>query len=298
MASRLIINADDFGLTSGINRSIATLYRAGVLSSATLMANGGAFDDAVLAAKENTGLGVGCHVVLVDGDPLSPRGQIPTLLGPDRNRLRPSLAAFAQAALLGQLEEEEIEREASAQIERLIDAGITPTHIDSHKHTHMFPSVLRPLLRVAKRFGIAAIRNPFEGRWSRSLGRARAVRRLQVRLLGVLEPGFHRQIKAFQAPMQTTAGALGVSATGTLDESTLTTLLHALPSGSWELVCHPGACDAELQSIATRLQAEREVEMKALLKVIPETLTAGEIKLVSFRDLRAADQAADEEQAT
>lgn len=286
MASRLIINADDFGLTTGVNRAIATLYQAGVLSSATLMAIGGAFDDAVHTAKENAGLGVGCHVVLVDGDPLSPRDQILTLLGPDRTRLRPSLAAFARAALLGRLDEEEIESEASAQIQCLIDAGIRPTHIDSHKHTHMFPSVLRPLLRVAKHFGIAAIRNPFEPSWSLPLGRARALRRLQVRLLGLLEPGFHRQVKACQQYVNTTNGALGVAATGTLDESTLATLLHPLPPGTWELVCHPGACDDELQSIATRLLAEREVEWKALLKVVPEMLIAGEIELVSFQALQ------------
>ena len=286
MASRLIINADDFGLTTGINRAVAALYRSGVLSSATLMANGKAFQDAVITAKEHPGLGVGCHIVLVDGNPLSPGDQIPSLLGPDRARLRPSLAAFARAALLGQLKEEEIEREAGAQLARLIDVGIVPTHLDSHKHTHMFPSVLRPLLRVAERFGIPAIRNPFEQRWSVPLGRGRVLRRSQVRFLGLLEPGFHKQMTAFQPRVQTTDGALGVSATGTLDASTLITLLQSLPPGIWELVCHPGACDEELQRIETRLQQEREVEWKALLEVVPETLGAGEIKLISFQELR------------
>ena len=286
MASRLIINADDFGLTPGVNRVVAALYRSGVLSSATLMANGRAFQDAVLTAKENPGLGVGCHIVLVDGAPLSSSSKIPTLLGPDGTQFRSSLAAFFRAALLGQIEEEEIECEAAAQLTRLIDAGITPTHLDSHKHTHMFPSVLRPLLRVADRFGIPAIRNPFEPRWSVPLGRGRVVRRLQVRLLGLLEPGFHRRMQATRPRVETTDGAIGVSATGTLDASTLAVLLQSLPPGTWELVCHPGAWDEELRRIATRLQEEREVERKALLEVVPETLLAREIALVSFQQLR------------
>ncbi len=285
MSTRLIINADDFGLTTGVNRAVAALYRAGVLSSATLMANGAAFDDALVVAKEHPGLGVGCHIVLVDGHPLSPLDQIPTLLGPDRTRLRASLASFARAALLGKVNEEEIEREASAQIMRMIHAGLRPTHIDSHKHTHMYPSVLRPLLRAAKRHGVLAIRNPFEQPWSVALGRASIVRRLQVQLLGLLEPSFRRQLTFFKPNVRSTDGALGVSATGTLDRTTVFHLLRLLPSGTFELVCHPGYCDEDLRKIATRLQKEREVESKALLDVVPEALKTGEIKLVSFEVL-------------
>lgn len=285
MASRLILNADDFGLTLGINRAIAALYRSGALSSATLMANGLAFDDAVAVAQANPGLGVGCHVVLVDGNPLSPLDRVATLLGPDRTQLRPSLATFARAALLGSLDEEEIENEASAQIMRLIDAGLKPTHLDSHKHTHMFPAVLRPLLRAAKRHNIPAIRNPFEQSWSLTLGRVPLVRRLQVRLLGVLEPGFHQELELFKPWVGTTDGALGVSATGTLDEATLSTLLRQLPSGTWELVCHPGACDEELRRTPTRLREAREIEWKALGKVVPEALKVRAINLISFQGL-------------
>ena len=285
MTSHLIINADDFGLTIGVNRVIAALYRSGVLTSATLMANGPAFEDAVATARETPGLGVGCHVVLVDGVPLSPCDQIKTLLGPDRIRLRSSLAAFARAALLGRLNEEEVEREASAQIGRLIGAGIQPTHLDSHKHTHMFPSVLRPLLRAARRYGITAVRNPFEQAWSVPLGRARAMRQVQVRLLGLLESSFHKQVSASQPRVTTTDGAIGVSATGTLDEETLAILLDSLPPGTWELVCHPGTCDKELQQTATRLREEREVERRALLASVPKALDSGRMKLMSFRDL-------------
>src|SRR5580698_11306277 len=118
MAPRLIINADDFGLTPGVNRAIAELHQAHALTSATLMANGPAFDDAIAIAHANPTLGVGCHVVLTDGIPLSPPQSIPTLLGPDRKSFRPTLSSFLGAALRGKIDRDEIAREAQAQIQR------------------------------------------------------------------------------------------------------------------------------------------------------------------------------------
>ncbi len=285
MTSRLIVNADDFGLTRGVNRAIAELYRAGALSSATLMANGDAFADAVTLARELPGLGVGCHIVLTDGQPLSPPEQIRTLLGPDRRSLRPSFSAFTQSVLLGQLDEADIEHEASAQVTRLLESGLRPTHLDSHKHTHMFPVVLRALLRVAERFRIPAIRNPFEQRWSLHLGRGRVLRRLQIRLLGFMEPGFHTQLRRHGGRIQTTRGAIGVSATGDLDAATLAFLLAKLPSGTWELVCHPGFCDDDLRRTTTRLRREREVEREALLTLVPRAVDEGAVGLISFAAL-------------
>src|SRR5437868_5405322 len=134
MSSRLIINADDFGLTPGINRAILELHRAGALTSATLMATGPAFEDAVAIARDNPSLGIGCHIVLTDGTPALPPERIPTLIGPDRKNFRPSLGSFIQALLSGRIREDEIEREVFAQIERLQNAGITVTHADTHKH--------------------------------------------------------------------------------------------------------------------------------------------------------------------
>ena len=294
--SRLIVNADDFGLTPGVNRGIADLYRAGALSSTTLMANGAAFEDAVSLLKRLPGIGVGCHVVLVDGAPLSLPTQIQTLLGPDRRRLRPSLAAFARAALLGQLDEAEIEREASAQVTRLLEAGIRPTHLDTHKHTHLFPAVLRPLLRVAERFEIPAIRNPFEQPWSLHLGRGRFGRRLQIQLLSLLQRSFHKQPQIQDGRVRTTQGAIGVSATGDLDQATLTLLLKNLPSGTWEFVCHPGFSDEELELTSTRLVRERDVEREALSTVVPEALAFHAIKMVTFDALAEDNRVAGQSQ--
>src|SRR5277367_32488 len=140
MPSRLIINADDFGLTHGVNRAIAELHEAKALTSTTLMATGAAFDDAVSIALAHPTLGVGCHVVLTDGAPASPPQSIPTLLGPDGRTFRPALLDFIQALLLGKNSRDDIEREARAQIQKLQNAGINVTHLDTHKHAHLFPA--------------------------------------------------------------------------------------------------------------------------------------------------------------
>jgi predicted glycoside hydrolase/deacetylase ChbG (UPF0249 family) len=273
MPSRLIINADDFGLTPGINRSILELHQAGVLTTATLMATGPAFDDAVAIASRNPALGVGCHIVLTDGVPASPPETIPSLLGPDRKTFRTSLLDFVHHLLRGHIREEDIEREATAQITKLQQAGISITHVDTHKHTHLFPAAARPILRVLERAGIPAIRNPFEPAFTQNLAHAGLKRRLQISALNRLRPAFERHPQLRNGTVRTTRGTVGVSATGNLNASTLAEILSAMPDdGVFELVCHPGYNDHDLDRVTTRLRAHREMEMQALLSVIPATL--------------------------
>jgi predicted glycoside hydrolase/deacetylase ChbG (UPF0249 family) len=268
MAVRLIINADDFGLTPGVNRAIAELHDAGAVTSATLMANGAAFDDAVSLALARPTLAVGCHIVLVDGTPVADPATIPTLLGsPDkqgRHAFRNSLAEFALGVLRGAIREDDIEREALAQIQKLQRAGLKLTHVDTHKHTHLLSRVTRPIIRALEQAGIGAIRNPFEPRWAAALG-ASTTRSLFVR---ALQPG-HRRFEA-SPPIAaqrilTTRGTIGISATGHLNGSTLAALCRAIPEGTWELVCHPGYNDRDLDAVTTRLRAHRETEFHALL---------------------------------
>ena len=273
MPSQLIINADDFGLTKGVNRSIVELHRAGVLTSATLMATGDAFEDAVKLARANPTLGIGCHVVLTDGTPASEPSLIPSLLGPDGRRFRSSLLDFVRALLLGRIREEEIEHEARAQMRRIKDAGIMLTHADTHKHTHLFPQVTKPLLRAMQLESVHGIRNPFEPAFTQQLGHAALKRRAQVALLNRFLPAFRRQTQILDRSILTTDGTVGVSATGSLNASTLTELLAVLPDhGTFELVCHPGYNDADLDRVTTRLRSHREIEMQALLSCIPEAL--------------------------
>lgn len=273
MPARLVLNADDFGLTRGINRAVGELHAAGAISSATLMANCNAFDDAAEVARAHPTLGVGCHIVLTDGTPVSPPGSIRSLLGRDGKNFRPSLADFVQAVLLGRIEEDEVAREAHAQIGKIQRAGIGITHIDTHKHVHLFPSIARPLLLVAERCGIGAVRNPFEPEWSLALGHGSHARRAAIRLVGILRPRFHAHAQIRNGRVATTDGTVAISATGRLDSTTLGEILRALPpSGTYEICCHPGYNDGDLDRVATRLRAQREIERNALFSEVPKHL--------------------------
>ena len=272
MPSRLIINADDFGLTPGVNRAIRELHQAGALTSATLMATGHAFDDAVAISHANPSLAIGCHITLTDGVPASPPESIPTLLGAGRKNLRPKLIDFIKALLLGKIDPADIEREALAQIRKLQNAGIPITHLDTHKHTHLFPQVVRPLLRVAEANNIRAIRNPFEPQWTRSLSHGSHLRRFQMSVLDRLRASFESHPQIRSRSVLTTDGSIGVSATGELAPQSLSQIVSSLPEGTWELVCHPGYNDAGLDAIATRLRQHRDIEREALLSEIPRRL--------------------------
>jgi predicted glycoside hydrolase/deacetylase ChbG (UPF0249 family) len=277
---RLIINADDFGLTAGVNRATAELHRAGLLTSATLMARASATEEAIELAHGLPTLGVGCHVVLADGEPQLTAREIPTLMEPRTGCFHSTLGAFLGRLLCGRISPSEIEAEAAAQIAFLQSRGLRLTHLDTHKHTHMFPAVLRPVLRAARKAGIRAIRNPFEPAWSRRATPAAPwVRRAEVRLLRLLEPAFRRIVE--EEGFATTDGAIGVLAAGTLDVATLTALLRKLPAGTWELVMHPGYNDADLAQAHTRLLASREIERQALREL--EQFSG--IELVSFTAL-------------
>ena len=164
---RLIINADDFGLTSGVNRAIVEAQGQGIVTSATLMAGANAFGEAAAIARSITAqekaFSVGCHVVLLDGEPLCRPNRVPSLMqsgvNPD-SRLRDSLNQFVIASFRHKLNPEEIEAETIAQMKRIQGAGVVVSHFDTHKHAHMFPAVLRPLLRAARARNVGQYATP------------------------------------------------------------------------------------------------------------------------------------------
>jgi chitin disaccharide deacetylase len=285
---RLIVNADDFGLTPGVNRGIVECHAHGIVTSATLMANAGGFSDAVRLSQSAPQLGVGCHVVLVDGTPLLAPTEISSLVTQSSNggSFRNGLTAFALRALRRQLDPEEIEAEATAQIRKLCAAGIAITHLDTHKHTHIFPRVLESLVRAAKNCGIRAIRNPFG-----PLGMMKVVDRpvlwmrwFKVAALQGLAEKFRALVKS--AAMVTPDGTVGIISTGALDERLFRSFIERLPEGTWELVCHPGYNDADLRGIRTRLRDSRERELRILTSGSSRDLIArGGVELISYRDL-------------
>lgn len=276
---RLIVNADDFGMTAGVNRAVAEVHAAGGLTSATLMACGAAFADAVRIARERPTLGIGCHVVLVDGIPASPSSV--SLVGPD-GALTSSMATFAARVQAGKTDLAHIQAEVEAQIGKLQDAGIQVTHVDTHKHAHLLPRVARAVMRGARRQGVQRIRNPFEPAWCSRISPAPAARRIPFRLLHQLRRHFLRLLE--EEGMRSTDASLGLIATGSLDRSVLQRILDAAPPGSYEVVCHPGYNDGDLQQIRTKLRDSREVERDALLSVIPG-LAEDRFERISFAGL-------------
>ena len=300
---KLIVNADDFGLTAGVNRAIVETHLGGVVSSATLMANGAAFEDAVTAARSAPNLSVGCHVVLVDGTPVSPPDTVDTLVAirsaqPDK--FYSSLSAFAARAMLGGFDRDQLVAEITAQIRKIQSTGLRVTHLDAHKHAHIFPEILVALLRAARICGVPAIRNPFVPVKAMPARLFKGKRNLwkrygQVRMLHTFSGQFLQRTR--RAGLLTPDGAIGVIETGLVDNahdrpgessnysSLLRQTLASLPEGTWELVCHPGYNDADLRRAGTRLLDSREEERRRLTSAeLRQFLEEQKIRVIGYRE--------------
>jgi hopanoid biosynthesis associated protein HpnK len=287
----LIINADDFGYTSGVNRAIVEAHTRGVVTSATVMANSPGFEEAARLARTVPELSIGCHVVLIDGKPALPADQVPSLANQDSEdvKFRDGLKSFAARALTGRMNAAEIEAEAAAQIRTVQSAGIKVSHIDTHKHTHLFPAVLSPLLRAASACGVRAVRNPLGPRFPlRSTHLLRRpsfwTRYAEVRVLRRFARKFREAVgrEGFSTP----DGTLGIEVTGVLDETLFRAIAESIPEGTWEFVCHPGYNDADLLASKTRLRKSRETELRVLtLPDAKQMLSDRGIELISYHDL-------------
>ena len=291
---RLIINADDFGLTAGVNRAITEAHERGVVTSATLMANAGAVEDAIACARR-TRLSVGCHVVLIDSAPLLPPESVSSLVadGPG-TRFHDGWLSFASRALRKRFEQDQMAAEVEAQVCKIQQAGQTVTHVDSHKHVHLLPPVLAPILHAARACGVRAVRNPFAP--VKPLALAHLARRprlwtrhMEVKLLRRFSSEFRQAVA--DAGMLTTDGTFGIAATGALDDQLFAAIVGSLPEGTWELVCHPGYCDQDLQKVKTRLRESREQELRVLTSAAArQAIAAAGVELISYADLGSGGQ--------
>jgi predicted glycoside hydrolase/deacetylase ChbG (UPF0249 family) len=270
-----------------VNRAIVEAHLRGVVTSSTLMANGAAFVEAAELAKTVPRLSVGCHVVLTDGEPVLAAGQLPSLT--TAAHFRDGMVEFAARAVAGSMDAAQITAEATAQIRKIQSAGIAISHFDTHKHTHLFPKILRPLLRAAAGCGVRAVRNPFGPRLplrsNHLLTRPSLwTRHVEVRILGAFAGKFREAVdrEGFTTP----DGTLGIVVTGTLDETLFYAIARSIPEGTWEFVCHPGYNDEDLQVGKTRLRESRETELRVLtLPAAREVLGQQGIELISYNDL-------------
>ena len=284
---RVIVNADDLGLTPGVNRGILAAHQRGIVTSATMMAGGAALDDALAALASAPKLAVGCHVDLVQLAPTLPPAQVASLI--ESGRFKRGVGPLALRSFVGAAKSEELAAEAAAQIRKLQSLGIAVTHVDTHKHAHAFPAVLKALLRAARECGIRAVRNPFEPasvvEFAEAFARGAVSRWAAVRVLGGLGGTFRSEVR--KAGLVTTDGTVGIALTGHLDQPLFVELLRRIPDGTWELVVHPGYSDAPLAGLS-RLTQHRETELSCLTS--PETraaIDAANIELIRYTDLLA-----------
>ena len=253
MPRRLIVNADDFGFTRDVNRGIVAAHQRGILTATTLMATGAAFDDAVALARENPSLDIGCHLVLVNA---------PSALEPER-LLPATVAELLGLLALGRIR---VYDELRAQVRKILAAGIRPTHLDTHKHTHLASPVLEAVARISEEFRIRWVRRPFD--FPLTAAGVPWTKRLSSRALTVVRRRFHRVLTAHGC--RSTDHFAGFQFTGRFRTAELVGLIEALPEGLTELMTHPGYCTDELRAARTRLKESRERELEAL--------TAGEAR--------------------
>jgi len=285
----LIVNADDLGWTQGVNRGIAEAHRKGLVTSASLLANGGAFASALEVARANPELGVGVHLNLSNGPSTAPAAKVARLLGKSGN-LQGGPESLLLRIASRSLPVEEVEREWDAQIQKVRDAGVPPTHLDGHKHVQMLPGLFEVALRLAKKHGIRAIRVSHEESKLRSAlssagdGNTGRVIKQGVQARGLKLLAHDAREMADRAGVATTDYFCGIAQTGVMTREGLEQFLSILPDGTTELMCHPGYVDEDLRQAATRLQKSRETELEILTDARIRKLVAIKgIRLISYR---------------
>jgi predicted glycoside hydrolase/deacetylase ChbG (UPF0249 family) len=245
----LIVNADDFGFTPDVNQGIIEAHRNGIVTAATLMAGGAAFDDAVALARATPTLDIGCHLVLVGGMSLAAPGR----------RLPASVAELVSALALRRIS---VYGELAAQVERILAAGLAPTHLDTHKHTHMLPSVALALAWISGEYRIPWVRRP----------------------LGFPLAGAYLAARLRRGGCRMTDHFAGFRLTGRLEHVSLAGLIRRLPGGTTELMCHPGYLGVGLEAARTRLKASRQRELEALTSPAAKAaIRAAGVQLTNYR---------------
>ncbi len=297
---KLIVNADDFGLTEGVNRAILDGHKRGIITNASLLANGGAFDAAVVASRDVEALGVGVHLNLTDGPPIADPSLVSSLLC-SGGVFTGSPFAVARRVMRREMKLDEVEREWRSQIEKIVSAGIRISHLDGHKHIHLLPPLFDAAIKLAREFKIGCIRITLEpvtaGLGLFRPGAARGPGAAKQFVLGRVLSG----LAAWQKKKLVAAGLhwpkhfYGLSQTGFLDAHTLNRILRSLPEGSSEMICHPGYVDRALLATRTRLRSQRETELAALTQPGLKALIAElGIELIAYGNLAAARSGAEE----
>jgi chitin disaccharide deacetylase len=260
-ARRLIVNADDFGLSHSVNKAVIQAHQRGILTTASLMVNAPAAEEAIALAHEHPCLGVGLHLALSHGTSALPHSEIPDLVDRDRNFSNNAVAAGFKYFALRRCRDQ-LAAEIAAQFEKFRATGLTLDHVNGHLQFHLHPTVLRIIIQNARAWRIDQIRltrDPFflnarlaAGRWFYRISHAFIFNLLSARSavwLDLSDIGY-------------TTNVFGVLQNGRVDETYIQKLLPQLPSGDSELYSHPSLDQFKheydaLVSPAIREQIER-----------------------------------------
>lgn len=266
MAKLLIVNADDFGLSPGINAGIIEAFEKGILTSASIMVNAPAFEDAVKLAHAHEGLGIGVHLNVVRGKAILPPTEIPSLVDSVGRFLRTPIGLCSDI-LRKRIDLDHLSREFSAQIERVFAAGLRPTHVNSEQHVHMYPPIFARVLTLAETFGIKAVR--WTGQYPRAADLIYWSRRSYKDLLVNACASLCRKQLDGRAVMSNDY-FYGLMETGSLTTEVLRGILPQLKDGVTEIMCHPGYVGQDLQEAfqtmgTSSLVASRAMELQTLI---------------------------------
>ncbi len=281
---RLIVHADDLGLTVPVNQGILEAHIRGLVTSTSLMPTGRAFGDAVVRTRETPTLDVGVHLTLVAEEPVARRN---TSLTAGTGRFPKGFAEFALMYMRGAFRLADIRAELTAQIDKVLDHGVPISHIDSHQHVHVLPGIREITMELAERYGVRFVRDPCEAPALYMFRDFRSVQRIGgVLFLWSFRRFATRSVRGngLKSPL-----FLGFVHGGRLDADGLADILAATrPGGVYELMCHPGYSPPEPEYQAWNYRHEGEMRLLAAPE-LRKRLEAGGVMLCSFRDL-AGDQ--------
>ena len=277
MQKCVIVNADDFGFSPGVTEGVLRAHREGIVTSTTVAANMPAAEAALARLGEAPNLGVGVHLNVSQGPPLSARGR--ALADADGVMNRTAMQVILSCIRHGRLLRA-VEAEFDAQIRWVLDHGLRPTHLDSHRHAHAFPPIFARVVGLARRYHIPFVRRHREklpGRWPAGPAKQRRIRRILN--------CFGKADALIASDLWATQGTWGIEHTGFIDADWLIRAAGALGPGVTEIMTHPAAGD-DLDAAVTRLLESRRVELWALCSAAVKDAFAGrQIKRVHYGQL-------------
>jgi hopanoid biosynthesis associated protein HpnK len=283
LSRQLVVNADDFGISRGVNRGIVEAHRQGLVTSASVMPNLPSAEDALTRATICPDLGLGLHLTLTAGQPLCPPDRVPTLVDPDGRFY--VLGTLLARLSFGQVADDDLARELTAQVEWALRRGVRPSHLDSHHHVHTHPRVASIVIGLAREHNIGWVRCPVEQ--GPSPGLLRLPAKDAARTVAISTFGLLTRVLVKRAGLRTTRQFRGIGLGMGFQERDLLATLAALPPGLTELMTHPGVPDDELARLTVFAEG-RDRELAALTApAAREIVRQRRVRLTSFDWLAA-----------